>query len=313
MPVQPVDLSDLDISAPLTLTVAWRSGPKVRLGRVETDGEVGLAFRELIAGTIENIDARTPEAWAPDADLTAETYLVIDMDKLGPAPVLTSEFQDCSLAEVLSSAQTIPALNAKSLPAGDLVFYALTIGPQDSRVTFLRRHNPRRGLKSANFFAGLSDALTRIEQPIFAFDGYIDLVFAEDKVAILSSTAFAALFRSQEALTAQVPKWVADLQEHVPIAQDGRDRLAQSALRVTHLRTRLEAIVTRGHLEDVSVDTLRKAMTANGLKPDDLLNAEGEFILDEADIPTVLYFLNEDLFAGSITELGFRADKKAAR
>lgn len=309
-----IDISNVDIAGTLTLTVAWRSGRKTKLGRVETGPDVDIAFREVIDATITDLDTRAAQDWAPDADLTAETYLVIAADQLGDAPVLTSEFKGNLLSEVLQQAQTVPTLDAGNLPAADLAFYALTIDrAEGSRVTFLRRSNPRRGLKKANFFAGLGDSLSRIEEPIFAFDGLIDLIFVDDQVAILSSAAFAALFRDQETLTAQVPKWIDELNTHVPIAESGRSRLAERALAVTHLRTRLEAIVTRGHLKDVPQEDLRKAMKANDLDPDKLLTAEGELVLEEGDIQSVLYFLNEDLFYGSITEVGFRADKKATR
>lgn len=309
-----IDITNVDLEGTLTLTVAWRSGRKMKLGRVETGPDVDIAFREIVEATISDLHTRSAEDWAPDADLTAETYLVIDADQLGDAPILTTEFLGTPLAEVLKQAQTIPTLNPGNLPVADLAFYALTIDRQEgSRVTLLRRSNPRRGLRKASFFAGLGDSLSRIEEPIFAFDGLIDLVFVEDQVAILSSTAFAAIFRDQETLTAQVPKWVDELSLHVPIAESGRLRLAERALAVTHLRTRLEAIVTRGHLKDVPQEALRKAMMANDLDPDRLLTAGGELVLEEGDIQSVLYFLNEDLFYGSITEVGFRADKKATR
>lgn len=84
-----------------------------------------------------------------------------------------------------------------------------------------------------------------------------------------------------------MPKWIDELHAHVPIAEAGRGHLAERALAVTHLRTRLEAIVTRGHLKDVPQDTLRKAMKASDLDPDVLLNSEGEFILEEADVQSV--------------------------
>ncbi|GEM_PF-1089580 len=309
-----MDLSGVDLDGSLTLTVAWRSGKKLKLGRVETGPKVDAAFRELIRIAIDDLGNRAAEPWAPDADLTAETYLVIDAADLGPAPVLASEYLNRTLVEVLRDAQTIPPLDAKSLPTADMVFYALTIDHAAAdRVTFLRRSNPRRGLRRASFFAGLGDSLTAIEEPIFAFDGAVDLVFSGPQVAILSHTAFAALFRDQQTLTAQVPKWVSELHAHVPLSEAGRDVLVERALAVTHLRTRLEAIVVRGHLKDVAPETLRKAMEANDLDPDRLLNAQGELILEPDDVPSVLYFLNEDLFYGPITEIGFRADKKAAR
>lgn len=63
----------------------------------------------------------------------------------------------------------------------------------------------------------------------------------------------------------------------------------------------------------MSTEQMSEAMVANGLEPERLLDAQGSLVLEDEDIPQVLYFLNEDLFVGSLTSMGFRADKKAAR
>lgn len=309
-----IDLSVVDTSGGLTLTVGWRSGTKLQLGRLEIGADIDRAFREVIAASVEDIRGRDEQDWSPDADLVAETYLVISADRLGEAPVLASSFGELKLNDVLSNAQTVPTLHARDLPAADLVFYALTIDAgADERVTFLRRSNPRRGLRRGPIYAGLGDALTRVEQPLFTFDGLVDLIFVGDEVAVLSATAFAALFRDQETLAAQVPTWVGELRAHLPIAADSADRLVERTLRDSRLKTRLEAIVVRGHLEDVTEERLREAMRANNLDEDTFMNEAGELTFDDADVQTVLYFLNEDLFYGSITEVGFRADRKATR
>lgn len=58
---------------------------------------------------------------------------------------------------------------------------------------------------------------------------------------------------------------------------------------------------------------LRAAMEVHGLDPERLINSDGELDVGESDIQPLLYFLNEDLFFGSLTETAFRADRKAAR
>lgn len=308
-----IDLAALADKGSLTLSVAWRSGPKLKLRRVETGHEVEQAFREIVSATAKDLNARTAEAWAPDADLTPETYLVIAQDQLGSSPELSSEFQGNSLVETLAAAQNIPPLDQK-LPSADLIFYAVTVDAvRGDRISFLRRTNPRRGLRSGRLFTALRDALVRIDAPIFAFDDYFDLVFASDQAAILSHSAFAALFRSQETLTAQVPRWVKELNKQVHLAPGSEELLVQRALRVTYLRTRLESIVMRGHLENLTVDDLRSAMKANDLDPDKLIDTSGQLVLEEEDIQPVLYLLNEDLFYGTLSNTPFRADKKAAR
>jgi hypothetical protein len=174
----------------------------------------------------------------------------------------------------------LETLAPAGIPTADLAFYALVVGGTlGHRSAFLRRSNPRRGLKRARIYTFLADSLERIEEPIFAFDEFVDLVFFGDKVGILSHSVFAAIFRDQDTLAAQVPQWARDLQQHVPITDDGRDRLTQKALRDSRLRARLESIVRRGHLPTVSQDTIRQAMSDAGMNPEKYINANGKLLL----------------------------------
>lgn len=309
-----VDLSQIDLQSDLTPVVGWRSGSRLKMRQITAGSSVTEAFRGIIGDAVEDLSTREGAAWTPDADLTPETYLVIPVADLGPAPVLASEHGPQTFAESLLSAETLEHLNPTGIPAADLVFYAYVLGDTPGqRTAFLRRSNPRRGLKRGRLFTYLSDSLERIEAPIFAFDGYVDLVFTSEHVLILSQTAFAALFRGQDALASQVPAWANDLHGHTPMTEEGLARLTAKAQRDTRVRARLEAITRRGHLATVSTETLRQAMTAAGMDPDELLDSNGQLVLEEESIPQVLHLLNEDLFSGALTATGFRADKKAAR
>ena len=307
-------LSGVDPEGALTLAVGWISGRKTKLRQVTIGRDVAAAFREVIGAAIEDITLREAAEWTPEADLPPETYLVISESELGDAPALGSEHQGLTLATALKSAEALPTLHPDDLPAGDMSFYALVVGDSPGgRVAFFRRTNPRRGLRKGRMFTLLTDALVRIESPLFAFDDYIDLVFCGDQVYILNQSVFAAMFRSQDTLAAQVPKWATELQSAVPMTGQTQARIAARATRDSRLRARLESIVRRGHLTAVAPATLRSAMITAGLDVSALLNATGELTAEDADIPQVLYFLNEDLFSGSLSGIGFRADKKAAR
>jgi len=314
MPLDPNLLEAIDISEALTLSVGWRSGQKVKLGQLTVGSDVELALREIVNGALSAIDEREAEIWAPDADLSPETYLVMNQSDLGNAPKLAGEHGEATLVDALGSAEGLPTLNPNDLPAADMQFYAITIGDSPgTRVTFLRRINPRRGLRGGKLLTSYHDVLTRIEDPVFAFDEYIDLVFSGESVIILSQSSFMAIFRAQQTLMAQVPGWTAELASHIAITTDGQERLSAKAIRDSRMRTRLEAIVKRGHLADVPVSTIRSKMDELGLDQAQLLDSSGNFEMEDADIPVVLQFLNEDLFPGALTGVGFRADKKATR
>lgn len=304
----------LATSGSLTLAVGWRSGKKVKLAQLTLSAEVESALRAVAEAAVENLAGRTTEPWAPDADLSEETYLEIDQAELGDAPALAAEHGGASLADVLLRAEGLSVLDPRNLPTADLAFYAIVVGSEPgARLAFLRRVNARRGLKGGKFLTSYSDVLHKIEAPVFAFDQFVDLIFLEGSALILSQSAFVALFRAQETLVAQIPKWVDELAQHVPIAADAGERLRAKAMRDSRSRTRLEAIVKRGHLVDVSSAVIKGKMHEVGLNPDLLLDDSGHLRLEDADVPLVLQFLNEDLFPGVLTGKGFRADKKAAR
>jgi len=308
------EFKDFDVDGSLTLVVGWRSGTKLKLGQLTVGHDVEQALRDVVYAAVDGINRREPEAWAPDADLTQETYLVIPQTELGEAPLLANYPNGSTLADALQSAEDIDVLNPQALPAADLQFYSITIGSTPgSRVSFLRRTNPRRGLRGGKLLTSYHDVLVKVSAPIFAFDDLIDLIFLNDKVFISSQTAFISIFRAQETLMSQIPVWSRELASHVAVSVDGQERLTAKAIRDSRLRMRLEAIVKRGHLADVSPEVIRDKLRELGLDDEALLNSSGQFVMEDADIPVVLQFLNEDLFPGALTGTGFRADKKAAR
>jgi len=277
--------------------------------------DVKDALTGVVTECLHDLEQREPETWSPEADLAAETCLVLPVSDLGGAPLLASAHAAHErLVTALKHAAALDPLSPGQLPTPELAFYAMVVGDRaEDRAVFLRRANPRRGLRRGRVFTTLRDALTRVEDPIFAFDELVDLVVVGDSMIVLSQTAFSALFRGNEALTSQVPRWVHDIAQHLPISSDGEERLQSRSLRDSRLRTRLESITRRGHLAAVTPEVLRSVMGNFGLEPEKLLDDKGRLILDDEDIPVVLQFLNEDLFVGALSDVGFRADRKSPR
>lgn len=307
-------LADVDVSSSISLSVGWKSGTKTQLAQLLLGSEVATVLRSVASAAIEQIADKEGEPWAPDADLSQETFLYLTQTELGEAPVLGGRMTGTPLAQALSRAEDLEALSPRKLPASDIQFYAITLGDEPgNRAVFLRRVNPRRGLRGGKLLTSYHDVLVAIDDPVFAFDEYIDVVFFGDRVYVLSQTAFMAIFRAQDSLMAQIPQWSAQLASHVPISVDGQERLTARAIRDSRLRVRLESIVKRGHLVDVPSKRIRKRMTKLGLDQERLLDSTGMLEMQDDDIPIVLQFLNEDLFPGALTGMSFRADKKAAR
>lgn len=312
-PVYDVDSISVSDTEPITLAVGWTVGKNTKIRQLMLGNDVASEFYRIAQQTVENLREREPEVWAPDADLTPETYLVFPTVDVNEFPRLTSDHDGKSFLDVLAHAERLEAINPKHLPTGDITFYAIAIGEPGDRVVFIRRINPRRGLKRGKIYSTLSDTLQRVEDPIFAFDEWVDLVLHGDNLYVLSQTVFAAFFRDQESLAKKIPEWIDQLSEHFPLTAESRKLLTAKVTRDSRMKARLEAIVRRNHLATVSTETLRTAMEDNELDPERLLDQDGNLLLEDDDVAPVLYLLNEDLFTGSLTKTGFRADKKAAR
>ena len=308
-----VDSLVVSESDPITLAVGWTVGKNTKIRQVLLGNDVADEFYRIAQQTVENLQEREAAEWTPDADLTPETYLVFPADEVNEFPRLTSDHDGKSFLEVLSQAERLEAINPRHLPTGDISFYAIALGEPVERAVFIRRSNPRRGLKRGKIYGMLSDSLQRVEDPIFAFDEWVDLVLVGEHLYVLSQTVFAAFFRDQASLAQKIPEWIAQLAEHVPLTDASEERLKAKVTRDSRMKARLEAIVRRNHLPNVPPDTLRAAMESNELDPQWLVDDQGNLVLEDDDIAPVLYLLNEDLFTGSLTNTGFRADKKAAR
>lgn len=140
-------LRGIDTEASMSLAVGWTVGKNTKIRQVVLGADVEAAFREVVRSTLSDLDTREAADWTPDADLSPETFLVLDSSDVGDSPTLTTDHENKAFLEVLAEAERLEAIHPKHLPTGDLTFYAIVIGDPGNRSVFIRRSNPRRGLK----------------------------------------------------------------------------------------------------------------------------------------------------------------------
>lgn len=224
---------------------------------------------------------------------------------------------DRLVAESPFSAAVLPEdppqlLRARSLPERSLLLYAVSFDTDQGSVAFVRKRNPQTIARPGRMYALLGNALTAIEQPVFSFEPGFDLVVGEHGVIATNLNVFELLFRETDAVLAQVPDWVESIADHLPLAGNGGELLAEKARSSSRLRRRLRAIHERGHLAHVGIEDVRRHIRDLGLPEDELIDGD-ELLVDEADPMTLLYLLNEDFFTGGLTASAFRSERKAPR
>lgn len=306
-----LDWDGLELDAALTLVVGWNSSGKTKLRKVNMAVNVEVPLLDVIEQNVQSLVTREAEQWAPDAVVTPETYLVMSRDGVGTRPTLARDVQDRgTFLEALRAGAGLPRMEREEVPAADMGFYALVVGNDpDNRTVFIRRLNPRRSLHRGRIFGVLSDVLARVEEPLFGFDLDVDLVLVDESLVVLSQTAFAAFFRDQDALRAQVPQWANLIGMTLPFADGSREALANKAQRDSRVRTRLEAAASRGHLAAVTIPIVTGVLEGHGIDPDTYVQ-DDKLVVTEETAAQLLQVLNEDLYEGPLSAARFRADRK---
>lgn len=304
MPVEPpIDLAALEIPDNLTLIVGWKHGDGFAGGEVRLTQGVSGHLRSACVRTVERIRERDLREYTPDMQLEDEEALVVADTEL---------VADSPLAALVLPMAPLPIVNAQSLPKRALLLYAVKMHIDGVEIAFVRKSNPRTVARPGRMFALLGNTLTRIGGPVFGLDDYFDLIVTEDGIVALSQAQFELLFRETPALQQRIPEWVAAIESHLPLAGDGAQRLAERARSDGRLRRRLRSIAERGHLEDVTVDRVRRHLREAGLAEDHFLDGD-QLRYDDANPFELVYLLNEDYFQGGLTDIGFRSDRKSPR
>ena len=288
----------------LTLIVARRSNDRVVGGHVNVARDAAAALRKTAEDALLDLDRRIRRDYDPDALLEAGEYFVIPRSKLEDS---------FGVLELLDRGPAADLLTPDEIAERSQLFYASVIGKDPSaRLAFVSKSNPARVARSGNFFTPQHEVLTHLQEDVFLFEDRVDLIVSAKAVVVFNQSAFEQWFRDTPALLEKVDEWIGGISAHLPLAGDGADRLAERARTDSRLRRVLYSIQSRGHLAKVTVDQVRRHVSAQGLDPDRFVKGN-ELVFDDAEPATLLKILNEDLFRGGLTDEPFVADRKAPR
>lgn len=263
---------------------------------------VAEELRDVCGDILARLNELEQRSWHPDAGMEDDEYLLVTLEQIGIE------------SEVLRavSRQDYDVLSAASLPNAEVLFYAFIVGPAARRIAFLRKYNPRRGLRR-RLIAVFTETLSKIDDPLFTFDNSIDVIIDPARgAAILGLGAFEMLFRSSPEMLARTPGYVAEMASALPIDTDSMEMLAAVANSNSSIRRRLQSIVARGHLSSVSIGQVRSELERYGLEVDRYI-VDGKLRFDRADARDIMKLLNEDLFRGGLSDQAFQVDRKSPR
>jgi hypothetical protein len=293
----------MDIGADATLIVAWRSGHSAHGAMVKAGGEVIEALRGHAQQSLNIIASGQERPYNPDDEQDEDS------------PVLTAsqdELLDTVLLEQLRLGASLRLIGPDELRKRTLALYALLIGDDPgSRMIFVRKGNPV-SLATKSLVTLFVDTLTKVTEPVLAFDSSFDVVLQGSSVWILDQQNFEALFKESEAVLARTADWVKQLNQVLPIADEGREWLASRLRQNSVIRRKVQSILRSSYLSKLTPDVLSAKMAAHGLNADKLLEG-GSLVFNQDTEKDLLLFLNEDLWTGDFSGDQYAAARKARR
>ncbi|HEX5115164.1 MAG TPA: Kiwa anti-phage protein KwaB-like domain-containing protein [Pseudonocardiaceae bacterium] len=296
-------VAELDLSAPASLVVAWRTGKNAHGRVVKAGGSVLASLRQYANDALAKIASNEGRAYDPNDEQDDETvHLDAGLDEL----------LDTALLEVIQRGASLPLVSLDDLRTRSLALYALVIGRDpENLAAFVRRRNPVQ-LARKGLVALFDQTLTRVEQPLLAFDDTYDVVIFPGSVSILNQNNFEAIFKESEAVLAKTAEWVGDLARALPISGEGKEWLAKRLRETSVMRRKVLSILKSDYLPTLTPDVLKVKMRERGLDPS-LLMSDDELVITRDTEKDILLLLNEDLWTGDFSGEQYAAARKARR
>lgn len=295
-------IEEIDMKAAATLIVAWRTGRNAHGRMVKAGGQVIEALRSHAQDSLEKIATGQGRPYNPDDDQEDAPFLSADQDEL----------LDTALLEQLQIGSSLRPIAPDELRRRSITLYALIIGDDpNNTMMFIRRGNPV-SLASKSIVAVFDQTLSRVTEPILAFDPNIDVIIHGSAVWVLNQKNFEALFKESDAVLAKTAEWVDKLDQALPVEPESKEWLSRRLRENSVLRRKIQSILRSQYLSTLTPSILRKQMVARGLDPSKLMKEES-LIFNKDTERDILLFLNEDLWTGDFSGEQYAAAAKKAR
>lgn len=332
-----LDRTKIDVTSDVTFVVVRRSGANLKGYKVEASHDALEDIRSACTATLDLLGQRAPRTYEPSLEIEPEhEYLAVPIGDIQStnrttAAVSTSADDDASngqvqpvettavetdpqVSELLSRASGLDRLPAPDLRRFAFLFYAAVVGNSSgTRSAFIRKRNPAMTVRSGRRPLAYGNVLNRVDEPLMLLDPAFDLVVTPEGIAVLNQSVFEALFRDTTVMAERFPVYAAAF---ASLGIDGPQmaQLVEHCQRDSRLGKRLRQIFESGHLAagKVTLAHVKREVKRLGLQEDHFF-VDGNLRFDEADTGTLLKLLNEDLFIGGFTDVGFEAGNKAKR
>lgn len=289
----------VDKNTPMTLVVAWRTGKKAHGRRIDIAGDVLEAFIDAVNDARAAVNEPNGRDYDPDDEQDDAPYVHAARD----------EAWDLALLNELLRGRNLNEADATDLKQR-FACYALVVGPSESPTLYVRKMNPVALATKPIIGRFFNHAVSRVEEPLLAFDASFDVVVTSDALYALNQKRFEGLFRESDAVLARAGEWVGELDQVLPLAEGSVDYLTDAVKRNSVTRRKLTSILKRPYFAALTEDVVREKIEAHGFNVDAIF-PEGKLnFIDETSTRELMWILNQDVYSGDFTGETFAAGSK---
>jgi hypothetical protein len=303
----PADEVPVDAGSLVLVVGQRRRDNSVDASRIEIAPPFADALRNLCRNTLALTGTRDEVQFDTDVRvLPREAFMSVET---GGAET------DSALVNTLRQASALQAVGARDLADSRSTFYAVVLEePPDGWCAFVRANDPRQAVKGGRIIGRFDQTLQPIPVPVFVFEEYFDLILLLEGTAVLRFGAFEALFRDVALMTDRIPTWVGTLTSALPLDPAAAKWLEERAAKSGPVAEKVRSIHERGHLagKTLSAQKLRSEFKRLDLDPGEFIR-DGKVFIGMSNVKNLLDVLNEDLFAGGLSSIDYRAGSKSKR
>jgi hypothetical protein len=301
---RPFDPEDAQIGEGLSLLV------------VERPSKVNFVVKEI--KTADAVQEELTAAWARSLELASDDDILVEYSpdlvlRAGDPeiPVVSHDLsEENEIIAGLLADEDLAQEAPDSVSSEDLYLYALISDTDAGRIAMIKKQAPAKQARSGKWWALAGDELRLLEDDPWQLHPTFDLIVSEEGAYVLRYSALEQLLADSALLLERVDDWVGSVAASLPLSDGGDTLLFSRCVDSSRLRRRLRAIYDRGHLAQVDISDVKKHVEHMEFDPDDFIS-NGELVIDEQNVDSVLQLLNEDLFNGGLTGDPFRSDGKA--
>lgn len=321
----PRDWSTIRLGKGIRLLLGWRGdAASLEASPVELKKDIADELRSACEKALSNLAQRTPKPYTGAGNIDDMEYLRLEVRAPSDGDGSDGQTTDVNLEELLSAADIIQlSMTAFDVPAtdflnrGDLfdggwLFYSVVAEVEGAKepVAFVRQYNPQRGINPGRLLGVYGDGLAKLQDPVFMFDLFFDVVVASDEVAVLSTTQFQRVFADINVVASEVPGDVGTLEKAISITVTGASRtvltdICQEKLR---LAARLKKLSRQPHLKLVTTASLRSALMKHGMNSGQFGSGSKVTLKDVDDVRLFLDVLEKRFYEEDFTGATMRAD-----